>query len=1538
MKNRQPWSIIKIFACFAIFFLLPISRLEGNQLQSTASTVLALNARLRALYLEVNTLHFSGSPIDKVNQLIAGIEELRAVDAEVALLGPGVTDYLLVDDANRSRAMAWVHAWAIFSRLAASSAMVNVDDTTRTKLIGANDKSALGLLLLTYRQLRVADGTSEPVRHLLSSGAHLSYLLAYKESWPTSPPEGIDHKYFLPSAEDILGSPKDAPELERGLLSLWRLVNLQLDTWQDLDVHYLKEGQTDRPFNDAVKKRAALLIETSTGKRGLVQANRAKTARVATWLQSVLDNPDLRYLDDGPASTGRVGAFKQRVNKLHLFLIFRQNISDEKYLADTLKQLQDLTKESDKDPRKVLRDLVDAATPIGDEKEEVLYEAGIWLRYLLLLSYQGEGQVVVPESQNSLESIWKTYNLPQSLTLTIPAGSTTAAKPEKPAPGPALLRWDSWPTPGSIAYVLNDVSHVTLEFLRFQERMATKEGIRFRSLDSASSRGDYMNALKTEIKAIEDGGLGRLAPYFGCEGGSGSACLATSQDPTAIFSEGGAWVRAFRQTAASAEQERLVHELRLLAREVSNEYQLHQLVATTYSSSAEPESALAMARTLQTFGGLTGLSLSNPYALPRKTFEQYTVELDQAIKRLNKGLNLIEADKELRFVFKERQRSYENAKSELTASHLGRDIAARAIVVQDLFGKVALLDVEIAELGTKIGELEVSGHLSKVEADLKLLAYRTRLRDLAASKVEALMAASQRAIEMVESASRDLAALAPQLKASAANIKSKKDQQNTLNLVNSVITVLGVALAPFTAGSSIAIAAELKQAITTIEAVKNTDWSQLPEAIAAIEKVDALLNQTLKIDMGKFLGGKLQTALGDVSGFLKSSQQSMDSAGQELFKTIKDLKSLDEIQKFASVIASGLPVTFDKNTSTLRIDAAKDSIELKSKAIQSAFNSVLDSGGMFVNDFGTRSEHLSSLISTADLELGAALKQSIDKLIRPLPSQLADAAGLTDTVEQLKKARKQVGDAIGTLDSEGQRVLAQLFASGMVVVRETVSKRIVAIQGAVNGEIEKEREKLKKFAGLIQSDAIKKITKQIEEISLDVNKKVQGFVQTNDDSGLITYSVNGIPAEIERVRRSLAELKQNLEDARNALEDKDTELSIASYDAEASKFFLQSSKLRRDQAEFAATKAGLGSDISRLMSEQKTLELQQQKVLFDASVRTVDMARAALLRSYSACLARGFNPMAIVDGDARVLQPFAGLSVRGLLDGGAKSTIENEEVLQTRVADNIVGLIQWTRMLRLDTNSVASERYLSVAKALRRRSLNDLIANRDELVRHFTDGASARIKGPRIHGTEKLNKKALIWLHEKEPGERSAWLRPLSQEQQRMALAAVRMTFSMDEPQNIDTDHKPANEKSSYYAKLENTYVMRLPAEDPIINTSNLFFVLVAPSVPRSHPEELPSGLSDGDAEYLKEVRPVNNETAEASYLKNIIDELVGGANKLKLSGAIGEWTVYLLTSQAICSSSAKLGCLKNETLDKLRENLTLSIRIPYFEVPPKVH
>ena len=504
MKNRQPWSIIKIFACFAIFFLLPISRLEGNQLQSTASTVLALNARLRALYLEVNTLHFSGSPIDKVNQLIAGIEELRAVDAEVALLGPGVTDYLLVDDANRSRAMAWVHAWAIFSRLAASSAMVNVDDTTRTKLIGANDKSALGLLLLTYRQLRVADGTSEPVRHLLSSGAHLSYLLAYKESWPTSPPEGIDHKYFLPSAEDILGSPKDAPELERGLLSLWRLVNLQLDTWQDLDVHYLKEGQTDRPFNDAVKKRAALLIETSTGKRGLVQANRAKTARVATWLQSVLDNPDLRYLDDGPASTGRVGAFKQRVNKLHLFLIFRQNISDEKYLADTLKQLQDLTKESDKDPRKVLRDLVDAATPIGDEKEEVLYEAGIWLRYLLLLSYQGEGQVVVPESQNSLESIWKTYNLPQSLTLTIPAGSTTAAKPEKPAPGPALLRWDSWPTPGSIAYVLNDVSHVTLEFLRFQERMATKEGIRFRSLDSASSRGDYMNALKTEIKAIED--------------------------------------------------------------------------------------------------------------------------------------------------------------------------------------------------------------------------------------------------------------------------------------------------------------------------------------------------------------------------------------------------------------------------------------------------------------------------------------------------------------------------------------------------------------------------------------------------------------------------------------------------------------------------------------------------------------------------------------------------------------------------------------------------------------------------------------------------------------------------------------------------------------------------------------------------------------------------------------------------------------------------------------------------------------------------
>ena len=105
----------------------------------------------------------------------------------------------------------------------------------------------------------------------------------------------------------------------------------------------------------------------------------------------------------------------------------------------------------------------------------------------------------------------------------------------------------------------------------------------------------------------------------------------------------------------------------------------------------------------------------------------------------------------------------------------------------------------------------------------------------------------------------------------------------------------------------------------------------------------------------------------------------------------------------------------------------------------------------------------------------------------------------------------------------------------------------------------------------------------------------------------------------------------------------------------------------------------------------------------------------------------------------------------------------------------------------------------------------------------------------------------------------------------------------------------------------------------PDVDTTNLYFVLLPPGNPTSNPGELMAGLSEADAAFIRKPRQLNSELSEAALQKNIEKEVLNWRN-LQLSGAIGTWTFYILSSTS-------------QDLSKLEAAWHMTIRIPYLEV-----
>jgi hypothetical protein len=148
----------------------------------------------------------------------------------------------------------------------------------------------------------------EPLRQRLADSVELDEMLGCPETLPAEEvPAHWAHGYYLPAAAELVGRPDDRPGRgPRRLLSLWALINLQLDTWRGA------EAKTD-PM---------------------------ALTPLARWLKQLHEDRDLAVFDQAskPAALGQ--GLKDRVDRLQLFVAFRAACADEAVLQELVVKLK----------------------------------------------------------------------------------------------------------------------------------------------------------------------------------------------------------------------------------------------------------------------------------------------------------------------------------------------------------------------------------------------------------------------------------------------------------------------------------------------------------------------------------------------------------------------------------------------------------------------------------------------------------------------------------------------------------------------------------------------------------------------------------------------------------------------------------------------------------------------------------------------------------------------------------------------------------------------------------------------------------------------------------------------------------------------------------------------------------------------------------------------------------------------------------------------------------------------------------------------
>lgn len=1273
-----------------------------EELETVNVKALGINLELRDLYARsINTKRADKNEIALLNAQLAELQALHAriIDASNAQ-GIGIDRIVL--STRRFRSLAWLHAWTAFNQLVYRASGPPVDPSLRRSLISmaGDGTSSLELLLATYSQIAETENNQvNPLQAVLADNDQLSHLLAYREAWLNSSEQsksGVNHEFYIPSSEDILGKSNDmitGGKIPRNLLSFWGLVNLELDTWH----------------NNALNPETGPVLPASLNARQLGSSD------LASWLMRVDASP-LKY----PGSTDAVSGFRVRAKKLGLFLNWRQKYSDEDELAKLIDGLFDARTKPGGNLAVSFGDLLEAAKPVDGES---LYDAGYWARYVYLLSIKMPRRSLQTPAQLSLvEDKWRVLGL----------GELYAEHPDVPE-RPGYLRWNQQPANSNVASLLSDLTNGVWKFFSFEQNIRPLDADQFSGINQSfySNNSDpaKLVPLKTYAARLEQNldvlklSFGRfIEPYFRSTGFAPeknaklkyyeSLLLA---DPLRLTNSSDPFTNGFRGSTTVTEQERIVGDFITIAGEMRSALLLYGMVEESYSTANQTKDSSEAGWRLQHVTTGIPFSRGQIYRLPQVTFKDYQESLKRHIDTLAQEVTLIQAKKDLRAEYKSKKERLVEAQLRLQAARVGTKVIEKARAISETYRKIADLGAEIDDLGEEIARLEQAGWKSSEGAADKRLAQVERLRDLAAAQVDALKEVTQQASEVLTSQVEELNRLSVQFKAAQQQQKEQEEANEIIGVIKAAVSVIGLALAPFTGGTSISVAIMVNKGIDTYQQLSRVNWSNFGEAVVGIGKAAESIGQIVDTGVSTFGSESAKKSLAEAKEFLNQKKSDVGSAVNETRKLLEGLGNLPKnaIGPVATALSNGYSVSIGQN-GKLTFNAGDKKIIFHDEGLKNDLRSFIDAGGMIVNDLRIRNSDFVKLPEiTVDQDFRRKLSESLDIVSKQLPPELFDkwkAQGedvkkqkeeeFRNSVARLKTRVEDVNTSITDL-----RALGQAVAGGWLVVSDDETT-VSILAPPLTGEAAQFKARLENYKAAVVS---KTLTDLIGKFNGRRNEIIAAADKANTSAALGEV-VLAIPGYIEQTKADAIAINHELEIAVEKFEETKVQVEISNYDAAATKAFREASDIRLQQADRRVREAALEKERAVLQIEMELLRAEQQNFEVQGAVHELRAAAIDFERTYEACLEAGVDPAADeaeelsqAEKNRRIqhnrfgivpavtsltMTPPSRISLSRLLSGyEIDDSSKYSRLAVARAADDIIGLLQWLSMVSSDNDN-----------------------------------------------------------------------------------------------------------------------------------------------------------------------------------------------------------------------------------------------------------
>ncbi len=305
---------------------------------------------------------------------------------------------------------------------------------------------------------------------------------------------------------------------------------------------------------------------------------------------------------------------------------------------------------------------------------------------------------------------------------------------------------------------------------------------------------------------------------------------------------------------------------------------------------------------------------------------------------------------------------------------------------------------------------------------------------------------------------------------------------------------------------------------------------------------------------------------------------------------------------------------------------------------------------MLVNNIKAGSDRLARLTGLDDPGRRDELIAALDELVRTCPDELLDKLGKKDfdaCRQKVERARKDLQAFVKTADAEACKVLAQVLANGMTLVRDDAGN-VIALERPIKAELEQFRQRVEQFKKTV-------IQENLEEFARDrVQPKFKRLTQLSEaaqeaknDGELERIAQQEVPQAVADLRDELKALQGKIIVARDELKDTETGVEIATADKRAADLLKEAADLRERKGGLTFEQAVLRERQADLLITQAGLQIQQKQLEAQAAAKRSTLNQDKLRHIYAICRLCGVDPQ-VPAGDET---PHDSLALTGDPDG-----------------------------------------------------------------------------------------------------------------------------------------------------------------------------------------------------------------------------------------------------------------------------------------------